>query len=337
MRILLILTACLLASLLALQFAGEARPARPFESLTITVICGSDESSGLDQAVYNGVVAAEADLGCDVDFRPAPWQGDRAAAVFQQVMSGVPDGICIMGYPAQDLMRSYMEDAREQEIVITSYNTPYAAAEAQYGLDGFGFAGSDGYRAGYELISAAIKKHGLKPGDVALLLGDVEHPARARFLDGCLAALEPGGLRADRVQITTAQLYDAPGELSDLLARRKAAGTLPDLICFTEHALSSAVRRVRDAGIDPGEIPLVGFGITPNIDDWMRPNEQQYVSLFVGQDVTLQAYLAILQACMGKVYGAQGLHINTPFDIVDCDAAPVAAVDLQSPLFVQRY
>lgn len=338
MRILLTFTALVMATVIALQFAGEGNPIRPFENMSVVVLYAGNESGGWDHEIQQGFRAAAHDLGCYVQFQSTSWNPESAAAAFQEAMSTGPMAICVMGYPAQDLLLPHLLDARDLEIVVTSYNSPFPQGEQSFSREGFGYAGTDGHAAGLALIQAAIKKHDLAPGATALLVGDLDHPATGAFRDGCLAAFEDGGVVVETLKTATGELMESTADFRAMLVERRRAGTLPDVICFTERRLNHIARALEEARFAPGEVPLVGISIAPKPYD--APNQREwdrYVSLYVAEDLKLQTYLAVLQACIGRTYGSQGLHVNTPFQIFDRDNPPRPLSHDSENLFVQRY
>lgn len=337
MRILLTISALVMASIIALQFAGKGDPVRPFENMMVVVLYAGDGSGTQDLAIQRGFRAAAQDLGCEIRQRSTTWDPEIATVGFQEAMSIGPYAICIMGYPAQDQLMPYLADARELEIVVTSYNAPFPAGEEEFSREGFGFAGTDGHAAGTALIEAAIKKHQLAPGSTALLIGDLDHPATSAFREGCLTAFHGGGVSVGMMKTPVDTLRESMEEVKAQLGRLRDTGDLPDLICYTERRLYRMADTIKDLGLAPGDVPLVGIHVAP--DAYNPPDPQawnNYVSLYVGEDVSLQAYLAVLQACISRTYGAQGLHINTPFHLFDRDNPPKADDASTDNLFIQR-
>lgn len=330
-RILLIFTATAMTLLIGVQFLGEPDPVRPFEGMTVVIMSGSDDWGGLRRVIEDASNVAEDTLGCTVERVFVDWNDEAIVDEFRRFSSIVPTGICFMGYPGPEALIPELEDLREMEVAFSTYNSRFPEGEARYGTEGFGFVGIDGFAAGKALVEAAIEKHALSAGDTAMLAGDLDHPARLAFRDGCLEAFAEGGLNVMRRVITSAQLATNPGPLADEIRDMAAAGTLPSVVCLTEFPVSLGDDLFQAAEIEPGSLPLIGLGMSPRHDrnNYDSGRGRRYVSLVASQDTALQAYLSILQVCMRRAIGATGLHIETPFEIIGLEdaATPVLRSD----------
>ena len=54
--------------------------------------------------VYNGAVAAAADLGADVEYVWSDWNPEKMVTQFVEAAATKPDGIAIMGHPGDDCL-----------------------------------------------------------------------------------------------------------------------------------------------------------------------------------------------------------------------------------------
>ena len=121
--------------------------------------------------VYNGAVAAAADLGADVEYVWSDWNPEQMVTQFAEAAATQPDGIAIMGHPGDDAFSAVVADARDQGIIVTSQNTTLPELEAMYSSSGFGYVGAELYSAGYALGAEAVMRFGLGEGDKAMVWG----------------------------------------------------------------------------------------------------------------------------------------------------------------------
>jgi ABC-type sugar transport system substrate-binding protein len=61
--------------------------------------------------VYNGALAAAADLGPDVEYVWSDWNPERMVTQFAEAAATQPDGIAIMGHPGDDAFSAVVADA----------------------------------------------------------------------------------------------------------------------------------------------------------------------------------------------------------------------------------
>jgi simple sugar transport system substrate-binding protein len=315
MRVFLTFTAILLSILIAVQFAGDPVRERPFSNMTIVVLASSDSQGHLENAIGMATDYIEMDLGCIVEVENVDWDPDRELTTFRNAMSAIPSGICVTGYPSYDALLPEIEEAVDLEIAVTGFNDYLGATEERFRSLGFGFVGIDAYQAGYDLVKAAIARHQLGPDSNVMLMGDLENPARAPFRDGCLAAFHEGGVQVTRRIITSRALNMDEEAVTQEFRAMAQRDTLPDLICFTEIPLRILVRILEAARIETEDQPiLIGIGMNPEQESaqYFSFRDDTGVSMIAEQDVALNLYLAIVQACMYSAYQSPGLHITTP-------------------------
>jgi len=82
--------------------------------------------------VYNGAVAAAADLGANVEYVWSDWNPEQMVTQFAEAAATKPDGIAIMGHPGDDAFQSVVDDAEAEGIIVTSQNTTLPRLEAKY-------------------------------------------------------------------------------------------------------------------------------------------------------------------------------------------------------------
>ncbi|NIV40518.1 MAG: substrate-binding domain-containing protein, partial [Anaerolineae bacterium] len=159
--------------------------------------------------VYNGAVAAAADLGADVEYVWSDWNPEQMVTQFAEAAATKPDGIAIMGHPGDDAFSAVVSDAREQGIIVTSQNTTLPELEAMYSSSGFGYVGAELYSAGYALGAEAAMRFGLGDGDKAMVWGLLAQAGRGERTKGVIDALEAAGMTVDYLEIDDATNADA--------------------------------------------------------------------------------------------------------------------------------
>jgi len=337
MRVVLSFTAIVLALLIGLHFIEQPTTGQPFKDLTVVLVYPEDDERDIRATINSAVNAAQADLGCKVEPIFTPWTSEDVSQAVRQMASAFPTGICIMGYPADENLLADIEEALDQNIVVTSFNSHFPAGEQRASGEGFGYAGIDGYKAAYALGKEAIRKHDLQPGDTALIFGDIEHAARTPWRDGCLAAFEEGGLSVTQYEISVDSMMRDSKELIDWLAELAANDQLPDVAFFTEIPMRLAASMMNLAGIERDQINLIGIGLNAktDVDSLGSRGWGRRASLIVGQDVDVQAYLAILQVCMSRTLTAPGMQINLPFKIIGDASSRTPVFESNDRRFVQ--
>jgi len=333
MRYLLLFTAVVLALLTALRFVGEATPSRPFEGRRILVIAGGKPSGSFVHAAERGARKAERDLGCEVDVFATEWIQTEEVSIFQEQMASAPDGICLVGNPSNEALAVHIQDAYDADIQVTTYYRPMPALENSYRSMGFGFAGPDFHAAGFDLVEAAVLKHGLEPGARVLLIGDPERFQEDPLPAGCTAAANQYGLVEEFLPVRFDDTDRTRRAIQEWLSNAKAENTAPGLICYLQGPLEPLISGLASSGFKAGEIPVAAMGVDKAEDEKLSEHESSFVSLLITEDIQAQVYLAILQICLVREYTAPGMHIKTPYKILGTGAP----ADAGSSGFVQIY
>lgn len=335
MRYLLMSSALILGALIAMRFLDEPEPPRPFEGKRIIILADGRVGEPFQVAVEKGAERAERDFGCLIGITCTVWDRSNVLTRFQEEMAGVPDAICIIGEPENAELLPLIESSIEGGITVTSYHREMPEAQKRFASLGYGFAGPDFYRAGQDLIAAAVKKHALPRGALVLLVHDPDRKDEGGLYGGTMSAIESHGLVVEPVEVSLERM-DAVGEaLGRHLQGEEKSGAEPALVCSLNVPLEFSVHTLSISDIAPDQLPLVGVDVGGNMLNVLQ-NGETHLTLLLEQDVPLQAYLAILQACMGKKYAAVGPRILTPYRIVD-RAMLTEAARRQSANFIQRF
>ena len=258
--------------------------------------------------VYNGAVAAAADLGADVEYVWSDWNPEKMVTQFAEAAATKPDGIAIMGHPGDDAFQSVVDDAEAQGIIVTSQNTTLPQLEAKYSSNGFGYVGAELYSAGYALGTEAVNRFGLQAGDKAMVWGLLAQAGRGERTKGVIDALEEAGLTVEYLEIDDATNADATNGIPTFVGYMSAN---PDTkLVVTDHGALTATLEtyLTSAGLGPDDVYAAGFDLSSATVEAIRGG---WTDLVIDQQQWLQGYLPILQICLTHNYAFTGLHIDT--------------------------
>jgi simple sugar transport system substrate-binding protein len=295
--------------------AEEAAPAAPAAAeegwcsdVRIVFFPGGPEGGVFAVNVYNGAVAAQQDLGPQVDYVWSDWDPQKMIQQFQEAVATAPDGIAVMGHPGDEAFDPLIDDAVAKGIIVTSQNTTLPNVEAKYAGGGFGYVGQDLYGAGHALGAEAVRRFGLGAGDRGMVWGLLSQPTRGLRTQGVIDAFEEAGMTVDYIEIDDATNADPPAGAPTFAGYVSAN---PDVkIVVTDHGGLTATMETyfKAAGIGPEDVIGIGFDLSPATVTAIRGG---WTDLVIDQQPWLQGYLPILQVCLTKVYGFSGLHIDT--------------------------
>lgn len=269
---------------------------------------GGSEGGPFATVVYNGAVAAAADLGANVEYVWSDWNPENMVNQFAQAVATNPDGIAIMGHPGDDAFEPLVDDAEAQGIIVTSSNTQLPRLQARYASNGFGYVGAILYQAGYALGSEAVSRFGLAEGDRAFVWGLLAQAGRGERTKGVVDALEDAGLVVDYLEIDDATNADATAGVSQFVGYASAN---PDVkLVVTDHGALTATMEtyLTSAGFGPDDVIGAGFDLSPATVEAIRGG---WTDLVIDQQQWLQGYLSILQICLTHNYLFTGLQIDT--------------------------
>lgn len=286
----------------------SAQNAKWCSGVKIVFFPGGTPGGPFESVVYNGAVAAAADLGPDVQYVWSDWQPDKMVNQFKEAAATKPDGISVMGHPGDDAFRPVIDEAIKAGIIVTSANTTLDTIEAQYKALGFGYVGQELYVSGNLLGKEAVKRFGFQKGDRAMVAGLLSQPTRGLRTKGVIDALEEAGMVVDYLEIDPAWNADATQGTPTVAAY---ISSHPDVkLIVTDHGNSTQNlgSYLQAANKKPGEIKTAGFDLAGKTAEGIK---EGWISLVIDQQQWLQGYLPILQICLTKKYGFSGLHIDT--------------------------
>lgn len=277
------------------------------EGITMYMQMGGNPGDGATLARQTGAAEAAAAFGVDLKPQFSAWAPETMINQFKEAVAANPTCIEIMGHPGSDAFHDLVAGAVEQGIVVTSGNSPMTDLEAEFGADGFGYAGVDLYVGG-QITANYMLAQGLEAGDEAMVYGVFSQAERGLSEKGLADTLEEAGLSVDRLEITQEANSDATLAIPILAAYVQAH---PDLRAIgTQHGGVTAVLAdmLEKAGKEPGEIIVGGIDLAPATIDGL---ESGYISATLDQLLYLQGFLPVLQCVISSKYLMPGLSINT--------------------------
>jgi simple sugar transport system substrate-binding protein len=275
---------------------------------------GGNPGGPFASVVYRGAKAAQEDLGCQVEYVWSGWNPDKMIAQFKDAIARRPDAICIMGHPGVAAFAPLVDQAEARGIIVTSQNTSLPAIEDKYKAEGFGYVGQELYPSGVMLAKGAAQRAGLRSGDRAMVWGLIAQETRGLRSKGCVDTLKKMGVKVDYIEISDAINADASLGTPAFTAY---VASHPDVkLIITDHGALTATAGtyMKAARKRPGDIYIAGFDLSAATVDAIKSG---YVGVVLDQQPYLQGYLPIVQACLSKVYGFSGLHIDTGAALID--------------------
>jgi simple sugar transport system substrate-binding protein len=304
--------------------AAPAQDGKWCSGTDIVFFPGGAPGGPFETVVYNGALAAAADLGANVEYVWSDWNPEQMVTQFAEAAATQPDGIAIMGHPGDDAFQAVVDDAEAQGIIVTSQNVSLPQLEANYASNGFGYVGAQQYQAGHDLGVEAVKRFGLVEGDQAMVWGLLSQAGRGERTRGVVEALEEAGLTVDYFEIDDATNADPSAGIPTFVGYVSAN---PDVkLVVTDHGnLTGTIQTfLETAGLGPDDVFAAGFDLSPATIEAISGG---WMDLVIDQQQWLQGYLPILQICLTHNYAFTGLNINTGAGFAD-----ISNVDLLADL-----
>jgi simple sugar transport system substrate-binding protein len=273
--------------------------------VTIRFFVGGAEGDAFASIVYNGARQAEADLGAKVDYIFSGWSAEKMTQQLREAVAARPDGIAMMGHPGEAAILPLAEEADKAGIKMMYQNVPVDDATSRFGG---GYVGAQQNPQGRALGEEAIRRFGLKSGDVAIVVSDWSQIERAERELGTLQAFEEAGLKVVKLQSPDGLGTD-PNVGIPVITAAIAANPDVKLIAYPGgQPLGNAATYMQAAGKKSGDIINIGFDTSPQIIDAFKNG---WVQLTSDQQPFLQGYAPILSICQQVVYGLGALNVDT--------------------------
>ena len=292
--------------------------------VTIRFFAGGAEGDAFASIVYNGAVQAAQDLGANVDYVFSGWSSERMIQQLREAIAAKPDGIAMMGHPGNAAIMPLAQEASAAGVKMMYQNVPVSDVVAAFGG---GYVGAQQNPQGRALGEEAIRRFGLKSGDVAIVMSDWSQIERAERELGTLQVFEEAGMTVVKLQ-SPEGLGTDPNLGIPVITAAIAANPGVKLIAYPGgQPLGNAATYMQAAGKAPGEIINIGFDTSPQIVDAFMDG---WVQLTSDQQPFLQGYMPILSLCQQAVYGLGALNVDTGAGVVTPDNyASVAALAVE--------
>ncbi len=273
--------------------------------VTIRFFAGGAEGDAFASIVYNGAKQAEHDLGAKVDYIFSGWSSEKMIQQLREAIGAKPNGIAMMGHPGNAAIMPLAEEASNAGIKMMYQNVPVDDVVAKFGG---GYVGAQQNPQGTALGEEAIRRFGLKAGDVAIVMSDWSQIERAERELGTLQAFEAAGLKVVKLQSPDGLGTD-PNVGIPVITAAIAANPTVKLIAYPGgQPLGNASTYMQAAGKKPGDIINIGFDTSPQIVDGFKNG---WVQLTSDQQPFMQGYMPILSLCQQVVYGLGPANVDT--------------------------
>lgn len=302
--------------------AAQDAPGPLCEGVNIVFFPGGSPGGPFETVVYNGALAAAADLGANVQYVWSDWDPQKMVTQLGEAIATAPDGIAVMGHPGDEAYRAAVDEAQAAGIVVTAQNVPLSDLQAQYGANGFGYVGAFQYSAGYSLAQEAVRRFELGEGDRAMVWGLLSQPGRGERTRGVVEGLEEAGMTVDYLEIDSATNADAAAGVATFTGYVSAN---PDVaLIITDHGNLTASQEsfLSAAGLGPDDVFMAGFDLSPAT---VQSIQGGWTDLVIDQQQYLQGYLPILQICLAVKYNFSGLTVDTGAGFASADNIDVLA------------
>jgi len=273
--------------------------------VNIRFFTGGAEGDAFASIVYNGARQAETDVGAKVDYVFSGWSSEKMVQQLREAIAAKPDGIAMMGHPGNAAIMPLAEQAAAAGIKMMYQNVPVDDVVAKFGG---GYVGAQQNPQGRALGEEAVRRFGLKAGDVAIVLSDWSQEERSQRELGTIQAFEAAGMKVVKLQ-SPPELGTDPNSGIPVITAAITANPDVKLIAYPGgQPLGNASTYMQAAGKKAGDIINIGFDTSPQIVEAFKGG---WVHLTSDQQPFLQGYVPILSLCQQVVYGLGAMNTDT--------------------------
>lgn len=291
--VLVMLLAVFTGSALAYKFALVVHVAgTPF---WIPVIKGAEEAGEL--------------LGVKVQFMgPEEFSVEREVDYLETAIAQGFDGIGVAISDAEALDEPIAR-AMKRGIPVVAFNIddPYTPNERM------AFVGQSFTIAGHVLGEELLKGEEIPANaEAVVLIGEPGNAALEERCDGIEDILDERGIPHERF---SAPLAD-PSTAVDMMKSYIRAHPNLKIIAASEFATAFAGMAMKELGMEPGELLLAGFDLTPDHNQMIK---EGYVKFTIDQQPYLQGFQTVMLLYLYKEFGLSPTDINTGVAVVGKD------------------
>jgi len=288
------------------------------DGVKIVFFPGGNETDSFASVVHNGALAAERDLGANVEYVWSDWSSSKMVSQFIDAISKSPDAIAIMGHPGSNVLSPLVDEAERKNIIVTSLNVDLPDLRERYSSKGFGYVGQSLYNSGMLVSNGLIRKYNPKEGSEVIVFGvdPIADPSRYERTKGVVDGLKNDKLIVHEITMPLAVQKDPESSVTEKMFSDALIKYPNTKVIVTDHgALTASVPlHLKNLNKKPGEIIVAGFDLSV---DTVVGIKNGYLGLVLDQQPYLEGYLPILQACLTKKYGFAGLYVDTGIGLID--------------------
>ncbi len=318
---------------LVISFAGckPEEPAAPAptpevskwaEGMHIRALIGGPAGGAFASLLQHGVEAARDDFGPKVDIIYSNWDSDLLLKQAREAIAIKPDGMVVNGIPGYDAMKLLARDMQAAGILFSVIVVDTGSVHKEFRGGYFGVA--DPYVQGANMAKKAVKDFGLGSGDRVLVMGawDLDQHVRE---DGVAETFEQAGCTVDKITITHGQggINSEPNLLTPILTAHQLTNPDTKLWSFQGGVtLGQAEMYMKAAGLQPGDVKMIGFDLNEQVIDGF---EKGIIQIASDQQPFLIGYLSILNLVMNWKYGFSPFEVDTGTGLVDSSNYDIVA------------
>ena len=294
--------------------AGEP-VAKWCSGVKVAAFPGGPKDDAFAKIVEAGFRQAELDLGPTLTYAYSDWNPNTLIAQIDQALGSKVDGIAAYGFAGDAATESRAERLFAEGGVFTSLDVPLPKLAARFAGKGFGYVGAPNYKAGAALATEAAVRAKLGKGDTVLVWGvRGKGGERAQRTIGVADTLAKAGMKVVYHEIDEATLQNPDAGLGAFTTLMKANPSTKLVITDQGSLTADATTLGKAAGLEPGKVFFAGFELTAAS---ARAITEGYQNLVLDQQPFLQGYLSVLDICLAKKFGFQGLDVTTAGAFVD--------------------
>lgn len=283
-----------------------AIPPKPFEDLLIYMCTAAHAGDPFQTIIYKGAMDAKKDLGCEVIWT---WSDLDIPTQIMQIREGIAmgaDGIGIK-FGEENSLIEPVHEARQAGIPVLAFNMLDPYSEEQ------GYIGQTDFSAGEALAKYVVEKGigNLKSGDTVLWASMFLTMSYSFYRsDGLRKVFDPLGIKFEYLEVT----WEIP-QVKSRLTAWLTSHEKPKLIIYDSAMIMLSVQdTLEPLGYKPGDIPVVGFDLTPEMISLIKDG---WVQGTIDQEPYLQGYLTVLSLCLVAKYNFKPLSVDVGGFMVD--------------------
>lgn len=295
--------------------AGAEPAAKWCSGVKVAAFAGGPQGDSFAAAVVSGFKQAELDLGPTVTYYFSDWNPNTLLTQINQALAAKVDGIATFGIGGEAATGRMVDQLYAAGGVFTSLNTPLRKAEARYAAKGFGFVGAPNYKAGVALASESAVRARLVKADTVLVWGvKGKGGERAQRTIGVIDTFTKAGAKVIYQEIDAATLANPNAGTAVFAGLMQKNPTIKIVVTDNGGLTANAAVLAKAASLAPGKVFFAGFELT---EASAKAVADGFQMLVLDQQPFLQGYLSLLNVCLSKKFGFQGLDIDTAGAFVD--------------------